>query len=71
MKASELINKLIEAIGELGLDPEVYFDTEACTFDFHIGKIDHVSWDKDIPDMKEMVTLYFPNDHYIHVRREQ
>ena len=66
MKASELIKKLEQATQELGVDPEVYFDTEACKFDFHIGKINDVSWDKDIPDTKEMVMLFFADDHYNH-----
>lgn len=71
MKASALIKKLREAIDELGLDPDVFFDTEACRFDFHIGEIDRASWDKDIPDMGDKVILYFPNDHYIHSRSEE
>jgi hypothetical protein len=66
MKASELIKQLEKAALELDCNPEVYFDTEACTFNFHIDKIDRVTWNEDVEDMEDMVILHFSNDSYNH-----
>lgn len=58
MKPSELIKVLQEAI-DAGLDDttEIFFDTEARKFDYHLAKIDHAFFEPDAMD-EPFIVLY-------------
>jgi hypothetical protein len=63
MKASELIEKLEGAIEEVG-DGNVYFDTEAACFNYHLVEIEALTYHKEI--CGNNITLFCDTELYDH-----
>ncbi len=66
MKASEIIEFLGKTIKESGQDVDVYFDTEASSFDVHYVEISDIDYIDKLILGKDMVVLKCNNDCYNH-----
>ena len=66
MRASELIEFLAKTIKELNRDVDVYFDTEAASFDVHYVEISEVAYVGELIVGEDMAVLKCHNSCYNH-----
>jgi hypothetical protein len=67
MKVKELYKELKEIIKHGGEDSEVYFDTEAASFDVNYVKIQSINFDHSL-FTQPIVTLGCPYEDYMHIK---